>query len=94
MATLFVRHTVKDYATFKRVYDEVAPLRKEWGVTRASVHRDAEDPNTIVVTHRFKDVEDAKAFAHADELKSAMEKAGVKGAPTFWFTTDVEETAY
>ena len=40
MATLFVRHTVEDYAKWKRVYDDFVPTRKKMGVMSASVHRD------------------------------------------------------
>lgn len=92
MATLFVRHKVKDYAAWKRVYDGFAATRKEWGVTRASVHRDAGDPNTLIVTHQFGDVGKAKAFSESDELHKAMENAGVAGPPEIWLSEDIEAT--
>jgi hypothetical protein len=38
MATMFARHKVSDYGNWKRVYDEFASVRKENGVTGASVH--------------------------------------------------------
>ena len=34
-----------------------------------------------------RNAEKAKAFAASVELKAAMEKAGVKGAPQIWLTT-------
>jgi len=91
---MFVRHTVNDYGNWKRAYDEFAPVRKENGVTVASVHRDASDPNTVIVTHQFKDLKAAKAFADSEELKSAMANAGVAGPPEIWFAEDVERTSY
>lgn len=94
MATMFVKHTVKDYASWKRVYDDIASVRKEMGVTGASVHRSAEDPNTLIVTHQFKDLNAAKAFANSDELKSAMANAGVQGAPEIWLSDDIERTPF
>jgi len=94
MATMFVKHTVSDFGNWKRVYDEFASTRKEKGVTRASVHRDAGDPNTLIVTHQFKDVDAAQAFASSEELKSAMMNAGVEGPPEIWFTEDIEQTPY
>jgi quinol monooxygenase YgiN len=93
VATLFVRHPVSDYAVWKRAYDEVAPLRKSHGVTGASVHRDASDPNVVVVTHRFATAAAASGFMALEGLKSAMQKAGVSGPPVFWVTEDVEATA-
>lgn len=94
MATIFVRHSVDDYARWKRVYDEFASVRKEKGVTGASVHRDANDPNTLIVTQQFKDLKGATAFVNSDELKSAMADAGVRGAPEIWLSEDIERTSY
>ena len=92
--TMFARHTVKNYETWKRVYDQFGSTRKEKGVTGASVHRGAKDPNDITVTHQFKDMNAATAFANSDELKSAMADAGVAGPPDIWFTEDIEQTPY
>jgi quinol monooxygenase YgiN len=94
MATMFVRHKVNDYGNWKRVYDQLASVRKERGVTGASVHRDPKDPNTIIVTHQFKDMNAATAFADSEDLKSAMADAGVAGPPEFWFGEEIESTAY
>ena len=94
MASLFVRHKVDDYNTWKSVYDEFASYRKENGVTAASVHRDADDPNIIIVMHQFKDMNAAKEFTNSEDLKSTMQKAGVSGPPEFWFGEDIEHTPY
>jgi quinol monooxygenase YgiN len=91
---MFVRHKVNDYGHWKRVYDEFASVRKENGVTGASVHRDASDPNTIIITHQFKDLSAARTFADSEELKAAMGNAGVSGPPEIWFSEDVERTPY
>ena len=92
MVTMFAKHKVGNYGNWKRVYDEVQPLRKERGVTSASVYRDASDPNLIIITHQFKDLHAATAFANSEDLKSAMANAGVIGAPEFWFGEDIEST--
>ena len=94
MITMFAKHKVNDFSTWKRAYDEFAPVRKEMGVTGASVHCDANDSNIITVTHMFNDLGAATAFAHSDDLKSAMMKAGVVGSPDIWFTEDIEQTSY
>jgi quinol monooxygenase YgiN len=94
MATLFVRHKVDDYGKWKRGYDEFASLRKENGVTGSSVHRDANDPDLIIVTNQFKDVNAAKAFAGSEQLKSAMAELGVSGPPEIWLAEDIEQTPY
>jgi quinol monooxygenase YgiN len=94
MATMFVRHKVQDYEEWKRVYDRFASARKKMGVTGASVHRDVNEANTLVVTHQFEDLNAAKAFADSEELKSAMADAGVSGPPEIWFTEEIERTPY
>jgi quinol monooxygenase YgiN len=91
---MFIRHKVNDYGNWKRAYDEFAPLRKESGVTGASVHRDANDADTIIVTHQFGDVGAALAFANSEDLQSAMKNAGVTGPPEIWFSEDIEQTPY
>ncbi|KPK02778.1 MAG: cyclase [Anaerolineae bacterium SG8_19] len=94
MATTFVKHPVNDYASWKRVYDNLAQYRKEHGVTGASVHRDPKDPNMIIVTHQFGSLSDAQAFVNSEDLKGAMQEAGVSGPPEIWVTEDVESTPY
>ena len=85
MTTLFVRHKVADYANFKREYDALEATRKEYRVKRDSVYRDADDSSTVIVTHTFKDTSTAKAFASSEDLRAAMERAGVAGPPEIWF---------
>ena len=94
MSTLFVRHKVGDYSSWKKGYDAFGTTRKEFGVTGASVHRDANDPNTMIVTHQFRDSEGMMRFAHSSELQTAMANAGVIGAPEIWFSEDIESTSH
>jgi hypothetical protein len=89
MATMFVRHTISDYKAWRKVYDDVAPLQKAGGVTAQAVYQAADNPNDITVTHEFGSVEAAKAFAKSDELKKAMQRAGVVGAPTILLANKV-----
>jgi hypothetical protein len=86
MTTMFVRHTVSDYKTWRKVYDDFASVQKTKGVTAEAVYRAVENPNDITVTHEFATIEAAQAFAESAELKNAMQNAGVAKAPTIWFT--------
>jgi quinol monooxygenase YgiN len=91
---MFAKHQVEDYNNWKKVYDDIAPFRKESGVTAASVHHDSNDPNIVIITHQFRDINAAKRFADSEDLKSAMKKAGVNSQPEFWFAEDIEKTSY
>jgi hypothetical protein len=83
---MFVRHTVANYAAWRGAYDAFAPVQKAKGVTAQAVYQAADNPNDITVTHEFATLEAAQAFVASDELRKAMQGAGVVGAPTIWFT--------
>ena len=89
MTTMFVRHTVSNYKAWRKVYDDFKATQKAKGVTAQAVYQADDNPNDITVTHDFADLEAAQAFAKSDELKKAMQGAGVLGAPTIWFTKKV-----
>lgn len=89
MTTVFARHTVSDYKTWRKVYDEFASFQKANGVKAQVVYQAADNPNDITITHDFATLEAAQSFAKRDELKKAMQNAGVVGAPTIWFPDKV-----
>ena len=92
MATMIIRHKVEDYSTWKRGYDDADWLRKQHGITFASVHREESDSNDIIVVHKFKDMKGAKTFAN--DVPAIMEKIGVIGSPVIWFSEDEEHVSY
>jgi hypothetical protein len=81
MATMFIRHTVKDYAAWRPAYDAHEASRVAAGITNGQVFRRAEDPSDLVIVLDVADVAKARAWAASDELKSVMTKAGVLGRP-------------
>src|SRR5580698_4700562 len=88
-ATLTVRHNVRDYAAWRKVYDELEPLRVQHGCTAKRVMRLPDDGNDLFITHDFPTVEQAGSFAHDPALRAGMEQAGVEGAPRIDIFTDV-----
>jgi quinol monooxygenase YgiN len=89
LATLFARHTVSDYASWKKFYDGFDATRKSMGVTSDGVYQAAANPNDLTIYHEFGSLEAAEAFVNSPELKSAMQQAGVVGAPDIWITNHV-----
>jgi len=94
MASMFVKLRVADFAAWKPVFDELEPTRRQAGFTAHSVHRDAEDPNVIIIAYRVGDIAHAKEYASSQDLRRAMQRAGVQGSPEFWFADDVEDKSY
>jgi quinol monooxygenase YgiN len=91
MATLLVKHRVANFENWKRVFDTFEALREKHGFIGHSVHRDATDPNVVVIVNRVKEMSEAKAYGASKELREAMTGAGVQGAPEVLFLDDVEE---
>jgi hypothetical protein len=86
MTTLFVRHRVKDFASWRRTYDDVEPMRKRAGVLGHAVFQAEGDGNDVTVTHDFPTADAAQAFVGSTELREAMTRSGVDGPPTIWIT--------
>jgi len=78
---MIVRHHVQDYATWRKAYDTFAPTQRAAGVLEESVYQDKDDPNEILVLHRFADHNKADEFAASAELHETMKSAGVIGQP-------------
>jgi quinol monooxygenase YgiN len=82
MTTLtIVRHHVQDYAKWRQTYDAFAPTQRAGGVIEESVYQDKDDPNEVLVLHRFGDRQKADAFLASAELRDTMKTAGVIGQP-------------
>jgi ABC-type sugar transport system substrate-binding protein len=88
---MYIHHEVSDYAAWRKVYDGFDATRKKLGVIAQAVYRSVDNPNDVTVTHDFRSADKAKAFAESAELKTAFEKAGVKGAPQIWITTKADK---
>lgn len=85
MASLLVQHKVRDYAAWRPAFDAHEPARAGAGITNGRVYRKAEDPNDLVLLFDVADVAKARTWAAGSDLKNAMEKAGVLGAPAINF---------
>jgi hypothetical protein len=88
-ATLVVRHNVRDYDAWQKVYQELEPLRAQHGCTAKRVMRLPDDGNDLFITHDFPTAEQAGSFAHDPALREGMQRAGVEGAPRIEIFTDV-----
>ena len=91
MATLLVKHRVANFDKWKRIFDGLEGLREKHGFVAHSVHRDATDPNIVVIVNHVREMAEAKNYGASHELRDAMVEAGVQGAPEISFLNDVEE---
>ena len=90
MVYVFVRHKVKDFDKWKPVFDEHATNRKDAGSQGGRLFRNADNLNEIVTIFKWDTIENARKFCGSEDLKKAMEKAGVIDKPDIFF---LEESA-
>jgi quinol monooxygenase YgiN len=88
MASILIQHTVKNYAEWKKVFDSNAAMRTSNGELSYQIYRDSTDANKLTIMNKWDSLANAQKFAHAPELKAAMEKAGVEGMPNISFLNE------
>jgi hypothetical protein len=79
--TVIVTHAVKEYASWRKVYDADEPNRKTMGFKVWGVYADAKDPNLVTIIGTFPTAAAVDGFMSSPKLKDAMESAGVIGKP-------------
>lgn len=88
MSYILIRHKVADFSAWKKVYDAHLPLRQKAGLKQNQLLRGANGSNEVVILFTTSDVNRAKEFAEAEELRLTMQKAGVIGRPEVSFLED------
>ena len=83
------RSKVQDYARFKPNCDEHGATRKAAGSKGARVFRSQDNPNEVIILMEWDELKNAHQFAQSQDLKKAMEKAGVADKPDTYFLEEV-----
>jgi erythromycin esterase-like protein len=81
MATLAVQLTVRDYAEWRPTFDKHKHLRDKAGFKNTQVYRNADDPKEVMVLSEAADVAKAREALANQEIRNAMQEAGVVGPP-------------
>ena len=82
---MLVRHKVANFAKWKPIYDAHLSVRQKAGLKEEHLCRNADDPNEVLLLFSMEDLDKAKAFTASDDLRQAMEKAGVSDKPDVYF---------
>jgi quinol monooxygenase YgiN len=88
MVHVLVRHKVSDYNRWKEAFDSHLNTRKRAGETGFRLFHNEEDPRDITLLLDWETVEEARKFINSEELRDAMAKAGVVGAPEVLYLED------
>jgi hypothetical protein len=79
--TAVVQHHVKDYTTWREIYDDFAEVGQAAVGTPVGVYRALHEPNQVLVIHSFESPSDAELFSEAAYIREVMQLAGVEGQP-------------
>jgi hypothetical protein len=88
MSTVFVRHDVADFDSWKPGFDEHGAVRSQYGLSDAGLYRDAENANSVTIVLTTDDVGRAREFLDSDDLRETMSKLGVVSQPDVWITNE------
>ena len=90
MAHVLVRSKVESYAKWRPVFDEHDGARRAAGaIGTPQVFRSGDDPYEVLVLIEWDELENARKFVASDDLRAAMQSAGVTDQPTVFFLQGV-----
>lgn len=85
---MLVQLKVKDYSTWRKVYDANVDFRRSSGALSDKIFHDESDPNKVVILFGWDSLADAKKFASSPQLKANQQKAGILGEPNVSYLSE------
>jgi quinol monooxygenase YgiN len=90
MVTVFIRHRVKNYPKWKKVYDACLPIRRAGGEISYIVGHVSKKTNNICVILQWDSPANVAKFLKSKELKKAMKDSGVIEKPDVFIVEEKE----
>ena len=91
MATVFIRHRIKNYAKWKKTFDAFAPTRRAGGERAYSIGHLPGKPNNLCLHFQWDTAANAAKFLKSKELRAAMKDAGVTDKPDIFIVEEKEQ---
>lgn len=89
MPYVLLRHKVRDYASWRAVFDGALGYRKAFGEISYQVFRDASEPLQVFGLFEWDSIDRAKKFFGSHDLRYRMKQAGVTDEPHFYYLDSV-----
>jgi heme-degrading monooxygenase HmoA len=93
MPYLLIKHKVQDYAKWRSEFDAFSATRKANGEKGYQLFRPGDDPNNTVILFKWDNLDNARKFAESEEVKAAMQKAGVCGETEVYYLEEIEKAS-
>ncbi len=88
MPSAIVRYKVRDYASWFRNFVSRESAMRQMGIQGINVRQTIDDPNDVVLTFRFPDLERFRTIMRDPQTRALMEADGVVSAADIVFCTD------
>lgn len=88
MIHVLVRHKVSDFTSWKQAFDAHLHARMAAGETGCRVFQSVEDPREVTLLLDWDSVDKARRFVSSNDLRNAMQGAGVVGDPDVHYVQD------
>lgn len=93
MSHVLIRHKIKNYESWKPVFDRFKETRRLGGEKSYWISHPSDDPNNLFLLFEWDTLENAKKFLGSPILRDTMQKAGVTELPEVHFLEEVEKGA-
>jgi quinol monooxygenase YgiN len=94
MTHVLLRLNVEDLAKWKAVFEEVATIRKNASSVGVRAFSKSGSPNEVVILGEYSDKDKAMQMFQSQELRDAMQRAGVKGPPDITYLDEVVQLPF
>ncbi len=88
MVHVIVRHKVADFNRWKQAFDAHLNRRMGAGETGFRIFHAVEDPRDVTLLLDWEGLDSARRFMNSDDLRQAMQQAGVVGTPEVNYVQD------
>lgn len=76
---------VKDFHSWKALFDDGKPFREKYGFLKEFVFQDVDDPNHISIVFEVESEDRAVEWMESDLLHEYLHRGGVIGTPRYTF---------
>ena len=90
MVNVLVRHKVKNYKSWKPVFDGFIETRRAGGEKSYQIFHPDNDRNNLLLLFKWDDAKKGHKFFESSDLKKTMKEAGVMGEPEIFFLEEYE----
>lgn len=85
MGYLLVRHKVKEFQEWKRVFDMHKSAQHDAGLRIEKIMRNLYEPNEVFLFFEVMDLAKARGFISSPQVAGAQTEAGVVDKPDIYF---------